>query len=164
MTEKEIINNIDLLIKKVKHFNSFSINNIFFKEIKPDNKNNKEVNNFHSIVSETKLFGMNNDLFEKKNDHGWFFLTEKGKQLKKSNLGFVKFSNKHKPKRFDLYKLTPIILSIVFRISTCDFARVNYHLKLQESKVPSLQWKVDSLKKELNHINNILIEHKEKPL
>jgi len=114
MTEKEIIEKIDLLFEKITDFNAFSINNIFFKEIKPNEKNKDEVKKILEIVNETKLFGMNNDLFEKYNDNGWFSLTEKGKTLKQSNFGFVKFTKKSKPKKFDLYIIVPIILTVVF--------------------------------------------------
>jgi hypothetical protein len=164
MTEKEIIEKIDILFEKITDFNAFSINNIFFKEIKPNEKNKDEVENFHNIVSETKLFGINNDLFEKYNDNGWFSLTKKGKEMKLSNFGLIKFTKKSKPKKFDLYKIAPIILTVVFGISTFYFALVNYRLKFQESKVPPLELKVDSLKKELNRINNKLIEYKENTL
>jgi hypothetical protein len=164
MNEKEIIKHLDLLFEKITDFKTFSINNLIVRELKPDNKNKDEVENFHNTVSEIRIFGMNNDLFEKYNDNGWFSLTEKGKEMKLSNLGFIKFSKKTKPKKFDLYKIAPIILTVVFGISTFYFAFANYRLKLQESKVPSLELKVVSLKKELNHINNKLIECRKKPL
>ncbi|WP_439129267.1 hypothetical protein [Polaribacter sp.] len=160
MTEKEIIKYLDLVFKGITDFNAFSTNNILFKIIKPNDKVEKERNSFFEIIKEVERFGKNNDLFEQISTQNWYKLTPKGKELKLSSLGFIKFTKKSKPKKFDLYKIVPIILTIVFGISTFYFALVNYRLKLQESKVPSLELKVDSLKKELNRINNKLIEYK----
>ena len=157
MTEKEIIEKIDLLFEKITDFNAFSINNIFFKEIKPNEKNKDEVENFHNIVSETKLFGMNNDLFEKYNDNGWFSLTEKGKELKLSNFGFIKFNKKLKQKKFDLYKIVPIILTIVFG-SLNIYQKYDY--RELKNNYDSLKFERDSLKQKLTDLNNKTVEYK----
>ncbi|WP_159948604.1 hypothetical protein [Polaribacter septentrionalilitoris] len=157
MNEKEIIEKIDLLFEKITDFNTFSINNIFFKEIKPDEKNKDEVKKFFDIVNETKLFGMNNDLFEKYNDNGWFSLTEKGKELKLSNFGYNKFTKKSKPKKFDLYKIIPIILTIVFG-SLNIYQKYDY--RELKNNYDSLKFERDSLKQKLTDLNNKTVEYK----
>ncbi len=157
MTEKEIIEKIDLLFEKITDFNAFSINNIFFKEIKPNEKNKDEVKKILEIVNETKLFGMNNDLFEKYNDNGWFSLTEKGKTLKQSNFGFVKFTKKSKPKKFDLYIIVPIILTVVF--SSLNIYQ-KYDYRELKSNYDSLKLERDSLKQKWIDLNNNIVEYK----
>ncbi|WP_336127171.1 hypothetical protein [Mesoflavibacter sp. CH_XMU1422-2] len=161
MTEKEIIEKIDLLFEKITDFNAFSINNIFFNEIKPNEKNKNEVENFRNIVSETKLFGMNNDLFEKYNNNGWFSLTEKGKELKISNLGYIKFTKKSKPKKIDLYKIIPIILTFVFG---CLNIYQKYDYRELKNDFDSLKIERDSLKQKLIYLSNKTVEHKENTL
>ncbi|WP_339885805.1 hypothetical protein [Polaribacter vadi] len=164
MEEKEIIKYLDQIVERIKDFNSFGVGVILAEILGASSEISKNPEKFNNIVLEVGLFGENNDLFEKVGSWSFFKLTTKGKELKKSKLGFINFSKKTKPKKFDLYKIVPIILTVVFGISTFYFAFVNYRLKLQESKVPSLELKVDSLKKELNRINNKMIENKGKPL
>lgn len=161
MNEKEIIKLLDLLIKRIEDFKLFSIQGIFFKEFKPNEKDRTEVNIFFEKVNSVILFGTNNDLFEKYNENGWYSLTEKGKELKKSNLGYVKFSNKLKPKKYDLYKIIPIILTVVFGSLN---VYQNYDYRELKKKYDSLNTEYDSLKLKLNYLNNKIIEYKVKPL
>ncbi|PKG42674.1 hypothetical protein CXF67_09030, partial [Psychroflexus sp. MES1-P1E] len=158
MTEKEIIEKIDLLFEKITDFNMFSINNIFFKEIIPNEKNKDEVENFHNIVSETKLFGMNKDLFEKYNNNGWFSLTEKGKELKISNFELIKFTKKSKPKKIHLYKIIPIILTVLFG-SLNIYQKYDY--RELKNDFDSVKIERDSVKQKLIYLNNRTVEYKE---
>ncbi|QCE40230.1 hypothetical protein [Psychroserpens sp. NJDZ02] len=150
MTEREIINHIDLLFKKITDFNAFSINNILFEELKPDEKNKDNVKTFQIIIKETKLFGLNNNLFKLYNDNEWYSLTEKGKELKLSKKDFIKFSNGiNKTKWYNDNWIGYVIALIVL------FFSVYQHFEKR-----TLSSKVDSLKKERDSLNNQIEFHK----
>ncbi|WP_166388005.1 hypothetical protein [Polaribacter sp. 11A2H] len=151
MEYKEKVENIDFIFEKIENSEMFSIENIFFDS-------NIEYDDISDIIS----FGEKYDLFEKTGE--WFMLTPKGEKLKEFKKGFEKFENKNKPKKYSPYKISSFILTLVLGCSTFYFARANYLLKVQESKIPSLILKVDSLKVELNLANSKLIEYKIKPL
>ena len=158
MKESEIIKYIDLLFSDIKDFNLFSINNILFDIIKPNERDNIEVERFRKIEKEVKIFGLNNDLFSKYNDNGWFSLTDKGKEMKKSNLKFEKFNNKSGKKpmtNFEKLSLLLIALPIIINLIQWNYSST---LKLQLDACNS---ELDSLNNILSSRKNILIENKE---
>lgn len=158
MKESEIIKYIDLLFNDIKDFNLFSINNILFDIIKPNERDNIEVERFRKIEKEVKIFGLNNDLFIKYNDNGWFSLTDKGKEMKKSNLKFEKFNKKFEKKpmtKFEKLSLLLIALPIIINLIQWDYSS---NLKLQLDACNS---ELDSLNNILSSRKNIMIENKE---
>jgi len=161
MNEKEIIKFLDLVFNKITDFNLFAIDNILFKELNINEKNKNEVEKLSLISKEVNLFGKNNDLFEAINGNGWLSLTEKGKELKISKLGFVKFTKKNKAKKIDLYKIVAIILTIVFGVLNV-FQKYDYReLKNNYDFIKSER---DSLKHKLDDLNNKTVEYKARSL
>ena len=96
MDQREIIKYIDLIIKKIEDFDSFSVNNIVFDHLKPESQEEKD--SFFELIDEIKRFGKNNDLFVARTKDGWCKLTDKGKKLKLSKKSFKSF-NKSEEKR-----------------------------------------------------------------
>lgn len=89
MNDKETIKYIDLIIREIDDFDTFSVNNIVFDFLKPESKDEKDT--FFNLIDEIKLFGKNNDLFVPRTKDGWCKLTDKGKRLKLSNKTFKNF-------------------------------------------------------------------------
>ena len=98
MNERKIIKYIDLIIKNIEDFDSFSVNNIVFEYLKPESKTEKD--SFFKLIDDIKLFGKNNDLFIPRTKDGWCKLTEKGKKLKLSKNSFKSFNKSHDKKKW----------------------------------------------------------------
>jgi hypothetical protein len=158
MEYKEKIKYLDLVFENIDNSEMFTIYSILSN--KTDLQRKKLLDIELSLIS----FGEKNDLFEllntKNTSTRWLKLTQKGEKLKLFKKGFIKFEKKNEPKKYSVYKIASFILTFVLGCSTFYFARANYDLRLQESKVPSLKLKVDSLKNELNHLNKKLFENK----
>jgi hypothetical protein len=162
MEYKEKVKYLDIVIENIENTDMFYISDILYKQ------NNLSYNEIEDIELDLISFGAKDKLnlftLLKPKTNRCLKLTEKGEKLKLFKKGFEKFENKLKPKKHNLYLIIPIILTFLFGSSTVYFGVLNYRLNLQESKIPSLELKVDSLKKQLNYIGNKLIECKEKPL
>ncbi|QXP63268.1 hypothetical protein [Polaribacter sp. HaHaR_3_91] len=159
MTEKEIIKYLDIVFKDITNFNLVSINNSIAKVLKHETKEEKE--KLFLTVKKVKLFGKNNDLFEKNGDGDWYLLTEKGKELKKSKLGFNKFENKSKKRsmtKFEKWSLLLITLPIIINL-----IQWNYSSTLK-SELESCNSEMNSLKTELNSNKNTKTEKKMKKI
>ena len=158
MKESEIIKYIDLLFNDIKDFNLFSINNILFDIIKPNERDKIEVERFRKIEKEVKIFGLNNDLFKKYNENGGFSVTYKGKEMKKLNLKFEKFNKnfgKTTMTKFEKWSLLLIALPIIINLIQWNYSST---LKLQLDACNS---ELDSLNNILSSRKNIMIENKE---
>lgn len=150
MTEKETIKYLDLLFEKIEDFNTFSIQNIFFKEFKPNEKDKSEVEDFFDKVNSVKLFGTNNDLFIKFNDNGWYSLTEKGKEFKKSNLSFNKFEKKSAKKPLSKFEKLSVL---GFIITFCYGIYQNRLSNNLGNQVVEFEVELDSLRNEVLKLN-----------
>ena len=81
--------------------------------------------------------------------------TKEGKYAQKTDLtydfkksgGFKKLYRELNKKSIDFYKVIPIILTVIFGLSTLFFAKKNYDLKIKESKEIELEKENDSLKR-----------------
>jgi hypothetical protein len=159
MTEKEIIKYLDIVFKDITDFELVSINNPITKVLKHETK--EERKKFFSVVESVELFAKNNDLIEKNGNGGWFSLTEKGKELKQTDLGFEKFKNKSKKKvmtKFEKWSLILIALPIIINL-----IQWNYSSTLK-SELESCNSELDSLKTELYSKKSIKTENKVKTL
>lgn len=90
MTENDNINYTDIVLRGIEDFNAFNINNILFKQLPTETKQEKDL--FFDVVDFVKLYGCNNDIFIAINKDGWFKLTDKGKDI--LNKGGIENFNK----------------------------------------------------------------------
>jgi hypothetical protein len=81
MTEKEIIEYLEIVFKDITDFELVSVNNPITKVLKHQTKEERE--NFFSVVDNVELFAKNNDLIKKIGTGDFFKLTKNGKKLKK---------------------------------------------------------------------------------
>ena len=81
LSEKEIIEYLEIVFKDITDFELVSINNPITKVLKHGTK--EERVKFFSVVDNVKLFAKNNDLIQKNGTGDFFKLTENGKSLKK---------------------------------------------------------------------------------
>ena len=150
MNEKQIFKYFDLVINNIDDVFAFSINNILFEYLNP--KNHKEKEQFFEIVDKVKYFGKKNKYFEQygKNDGGWYKLTDKGIELKDSKNGYLGFKKSSNKKPLDWYKISAIILTIIFGI-------LNLYQKYDYN---NLKTEFNSLKTTKENLeNNILLKN-----
>jgi hypothetical protein len=81
MTEKEIIEYLEIVFKDITDFELVYINKPITKILKRETK--EERDKFFLIVDCLELFAKNNDLIEKNGTGDFFRLTDNGKKLKK---------------------------------------------------------------------------------
>lgn len=151
--DKATIKYFDLLIKKIDDIFAFSINNIIHDTLKPESKKDKEI--FFNVVDSVKSFGEKYKYFKRVSkatqNGGWHELTDKGIELKDSELGFTKFEKSLIPKQLDWYKIIPIIIAVVFGLLN---VYQKYDYNQLKSDYNSLSIERDSLKEKLFDVNN----------
>jgi len=155
--EKEkVIKFLDWLIEDIENVEYFNIKDFInkYKDISEHEKSYLP----YSIESIGKTY----ELFENTlNSEDWFKLTEKGIELKEYGKGFNAFEKKLKSKPLDLYKIIPIVLSVIF--FALNFYQKNNYDDLK-NQYDSLKIEYDSCKQKLSDLNNKMIANKEKPL
>lgn len=141
----------DLLIDKIEDPLEFNILVTLNKSIKTLSTNEKI-----SLDDKLKAIGVSKEYFSIINeDTGWYSLTEKGIKLKEYSKGHIKFERKINSTPLDWYKITAIVLSVIF-FGFNFYQKHNYDdLKSQHA---SLKSQYNLCQKELSDFNNKLIE------
>jgi hypothetical protein len=144
MTEKGIIEYLEIVFKDITDFELVSINNPITKVLKHETKEERE--KFFSVVDNVELFAKNNNLIKKHGTGDFFKLTDRGRKFKESNSSYKLFLFKEKFNSINLKKIgliiavIGIILKMVWRCedkNKVDFPSNKYEiLKDSSSEKP----------------------------
>jgi len=142
--QNAIIECVDKLILQLPDFNYFHLHQEI-RKIESDNEKKKKI---VSITSEIRVFLERLGYIEHPpGGNAVFILTEKGRSAKAKG-GYFKYLKSLEPKR-DWLKIIPIILSIIFGLSTFVFAYLNYQKNNSKFQLELLKNKNDSLQKRI---------------
>lgn len=140
----------DLLIDKIENPLEFNILITLHDSIETLSTNEKI-----SLDDKLNVIGLSKGYFSIINeDTGWYSLTEKGIKLKEYSKGHIKFEKKINSKPLDWYKITAIVLSVIF-------FGFNFY---QKQNYDDLKSQYYSCQKELSNSNNKLIVNRNKTL
>ena len=147
---KKDIENLDKILALLLLKNNIDIGTLYKEKIITENSNGLEIDLINTSENEYERYLTilkNRNLCK-------VGQTKEGKYAQKTDLtydfqksgGFKTLYRESNKKSIDLYKTTPIVLTVIFGLSTFYFAKKNYDLKIKESKVIKLETENDSLR------------------
>tara|TARA_R110002167_G_scaffold366420_1_gene596496 strand:- start:12969 stop:13472 length:504 start_codon:yes stop_codon:yes gene_type:complete len=147
---KKDIEKLDKIVGLLLLKNNIDLGTLYEEEIITDDSDGLEIDLFNTPENKyerylTILENRNLCKVGQTNEGKYALKTNQTYDFQKSG-GFKKLHRESNKKSIDFYKAIPIVLSVIFGLSTFYFAKKNYDIKIKESNVIELEKENDSLR------------------